>query len=435
MSAESSSAPKKCFYRDSKGDLHALKPGEENPDQKREREKTDEDRHYEDYLEGKSSGKIRNIGGGYGGQYGIDKAALAASASYVEDSEGSGALLPYGSTAPDGESRPAKEEERKHAPAQAYNHRHKQKGKPRQAGDGAGDTHADLINAGGTKLQQALARARADSDDDDDADDDGGAAVSAATLADRAMRVYNLPIPKAQQLDVYGNDLNVPKRERKIRKFLECFGEELQAKQRTHVRTCVRMHVRSKRPSPPRPPGPPCPSAGPRGASVTGACGALVALGWHAATGVHVIRRTWCRRALACHAVATQLLATCGLRSYSARTTRYRLLARCGRWRAGSYLVARHVHSLRAAGADGGGEGGPEGLRGPAQALCIGLPRVGPHAARHRAQAPHECMPRPLRIDICMHIAQRLNRVAQHRPVLGAVADGVVLVSAGASSS
>ena len=46
---------KKVFYRDSKGELHALKPGEENPDQKREREKTDEDRHYEAYLEGRTA--------------------------------------------------------------------------------------------------------------------------------------------------------------------------------------------------------------------------------------------------------------------------------------------------------------------------------------------------------------------------------------------
>ena len=53
--------------------------------------------------------------------------------------------------------------------------------------------------------------------------------MSAAKLADRAMRVYNMPVSKAQQLDVYGNDLNVPKRERKMRKFIECFAEELQA--------------------------------------------------------------------------------------------------------------------------------------------------------------------------------------------------------------
>jgi len=226
--SSSSKKSKKVFYRDSKGELHALKPGEENPDERREREKTDEDRHYEDYLQGKSSGAVRNIGGGYGGQYGIDKAALAASDSFLPTEDG-GALMPYGSHEPAGESKLA--EERKHMPAQAYNRRNKIKGKPGQAGDVGSDTHADLINAGSTKLEQALKRARADSDDDGDGDeDDDGAAVSAANLADRVMQVYNLPIPKAQQLDVYGNDLNVPKRERKMRKFLECFGEELQVK-------------------------------------------------------------------------------------------------------------------------------------------------------------------------------------------------------------
>ena len=45
MADAEGSKSKKVFYRDSKGELHALKPGQENPDQKREREKTDEDRH------------------------------------------------------------------------------------------------------------------------------------------------------------------------------------------------------------------------------------------------------------------------------------------------------------------------------------------------------------------------------------------------------
>ena len=48
MADAEGSTSKKVFYRDSKGELHALKPGQENPDRKRERqrEKTDEDRHY-----------------------------------------------------------------------------------------------------------------------------------------------------------------------------------------------------------------------------------------------------------------------------------------------------------------------------------------------------------------------------------------------------
>ena len=231
MADAEASKSKKVFYRDSKGELHALKPGQENPDQKREREKTDEDRHYDEYLEGKSSGKVRNIGGGYGGQYGIDKAALAASDSFVPTEEGGGALLAYGSTARLDLVVGAAEAAAKHAPAQAYNRSAKIKGKPGQAGDVPIDSHVDLIKSGGTKLQEALERARAGSDSDDDADnDDDGAAMSAAKLADRAMQVYNIPVPKAQVLDVYGNDLNVPKRERKMRKFIECFGEELQVK-------------------------------------------------------------------------------------------------------------------------------------------------------------------------------------------------------------
>ena len=64
MADAEASKSKKVFYRDSKGELHALKPGQENPDQKREREKTDEDRHYDEYLEGKSSGKRRRAKGG-----------------------------------------------------------------------------------------------------------------------------------------------------------------------------------------------------------------------------------------------------------------------------------------------------------------------------------------------------------------------------------
>ena len=222
---------KKVFYRDSKGELHALKPGEENPDQKREREKTDEDRHYEAYLEGRTAGKVQNIGGAYGGQYGIDKAALASSDSFVPLQDGGGALLPYGSTARQDLVVGAAEGAQKHAPAAAYNRSAKFKGKPGQAGDPQADSAADLLKSGGSKLQQALDRARAGSDSDsDDGDDGGGAALSAAKLADSAMRVYNMPVSKAQQLDVYGNDLNVPKRERKMRKFIECFAEELQVK-------------------------------------------------------------------------------------------------------------------------------------------------------------------------------------------------------------
>ena len=57
--------------------------------------------------------------------------------------------------------------------------------------------------------------------------DDDGADPNAAQLASRAMEAYNTPISNLTQADVYGNDLNLPKRERKLRKFLECFAEDV----------------------------------------------------------------------------------------------------------------------------------------------------------------------------------------------------------------
>ena len=38
------------FYRDASGELHVLKEGEENPDDRKEREKTDEDRQVGRYY-------------------------------------------------------------------------------------------------------------------------------------------------------------------------------------------------------------------------------------------------------------------------------------------------------------------------------------------------------------------------------------------------
>ena len=157
-------AAKRDFFRDRSGELHVLKPGEENPDEKREREKTDEDRHYEQYLEGKSAGKVRKIGGYSDG---VDRAAFAASDSYIECREEGSNGLPYGAhVIPQGQS--SKDSERKHTPARAYSHRNKIKGKPRQATDGATDTAADAVNTGGAKLQQALERALVASDEEGD---------------------------------------------------------------------------------------------------------------------------------------------------------------------------------------------------------------------------------------------------------------------------
>ena len=44
------------------------------------------------------------------------------------------------------------------------------------------------------------------------------------------MAAYNLPVSSMPQLDPHGNDLNIPLRERKLRKFLECFAEEAAVK-------------------------------------------------------------------------------------------------------------------------------------------------------------------------------------------------------------
>ena len=61
-----------------------------------------------------------------------------------------------------------------------------------------------------------------DNDDDDDA-----LSLSASELCDRAMSVYNEPISNLAQRDVHGNDLRLPKLERKLRKYVEFFAEEV----------------------------------------------------------------------------------------------------------------------------------------------------------------------------------------------------------------
>ena len=147
MSDVAAADGKRVFYRDAQGELHALKPGEENPDDKREREKTDEDHQYEAYLEGRQAGKVRRIGGYSDG---IDRAALEASSSYAEIQD-----------------RESKGEAKQYKPAAAYNHKAKVK---KQGGGGNGDTRdmvADAMRNGAGRLQQAMERAREASDDDE----------------------------------------------------------------------------------------------------------------------------------------------------------------------------------------------------------------------------------------------------------------------------
>ena len=195
------------FYRDASGELHVVKEGEENPDDRKEREKTDEDRHYEAYLEGRQSGKVRRIGGYSDG---ADRAYFDSSEAFASSSSKDG------------------EEKREYKPAAAYNRGAKFKGKGGKANGDSGDKLADAMRNGAGKLQEALDKARAASDDEDDGEgDDDGADPNAAQLASRAMEAYNTPISNLTQADVYGNDLNLPKRERKLRKFLECFAEDV----------------------------------------------------------------------------------------------------------------------------------------------------------------------------------------------------------------
>eukprot|EP00966_Prymnesium_polylepis_P200139 4638151-Prymnesium_polylepis.1 len=68
-----------------------------------------------------------------------------------------------------------------------------------------------------------MARALEASDDEDD----GSMSMNAVQLANRAMDTYNLPVSNIKQADVHGNDLNAPKLQRKLRKFLECFAEDV----------------------------------------------------------------------------------------------------------------------------------------------------------------------------------------------------------------
>jgi len=189
------------FERDEHGDLKVVKPGELLSSEKYEAEKTEEDLHYEAYLSGKAAGKIREIGGFSDG---VDRAAVADS-NYARESA-------------------AKEgEPSKYAPSRAYNNSLKFKHSKKSQAD-SGASRADGIRA----LDQAMRRAAEGSDDDEDGID--SLSMNAVQLANRAMEVYNTQISNLAQLDVHGNDLRLPLLERKLRKFAECFGEEISVK-------------------------------------------------------------------------------------------------------------------------------------------------------------------------------------------------------------
>ena len=189
---------KAIFTRDSHGELVIVKPGEKTEAELKVENRTAEDEHYEAYLQGRSAGKIHEIGGYSDG---IDRAAMADSAS-ARDGERSG-------------------EPRKYAPSRAHNHGVKYK---RQKGVTSEQAVAEAAAAAGSAMDQAMQRARAGSDDDDEM---AALSMTAAQLASRAMDVYNVPISNLKQADCHGNDLRLPQLERKLRKFCEYFGEEV----------------------------------------------------------------------------------------------------------------------------------------------------------------------------------------------------------------
>ena len=189
---------KAIFTRDSHGELVIVKPGEKTEAELKVENRTAEDEHYEAYLQGRSAGKIHEIGGYSDG---IDRAAMADSAS-ARDGERTG-------------------EPRKYAPSRAHNHGVKYK---RQKGVTSEQAVAEAAAAAGSAMDQAMQRARAGSDDDDEM---AALSMTAAQLASRAMDVYNVPISNLKQADCHGNDLRLPQLERKLRKFCEYFGEEV----------------------------------------------------------------------------------------------------------------------------------------------------------------------------------------------------------------
>ena len=206
------------FVRDQHGNLVTVLPGAPMPakaqaaseaskkvaekaeavyEEKRLEERTEEDIQYEAYLQGKKSngGKIYLQNAGMGAS---DRSAfqdsLAAEVAEARESEG-----------------------KEYKPSRAYDRGAKMK---KQSGKGnggfLGGTSVEAAKLGAQKANEAMARALENSDDDDD--DDGTLHMNAVQMANRAMEMYNLPISNLAQVDVHGNDLRLPKLQRKLRK-------------------------------------------------------------------------------------------------------------------------------------------------------------------------------------------------------------------------
>ena len=221
---------KALFVRNADGDLVTVLPGapmpakalaasdaakelvakaEEVHEAKRLVERTPEQIQYENYLASKGPGGKGNVWIPNAGQGSSDRAAFVDSlAAEVAEhrAEGSG---------------------KQYAPSKAHDRsRSFKQQKGAGAGGFLGGTSVEAARAGAAAANEAMARALEASDDEDD----GSLSMNAVQIANRAMEMYNLPVSNLAQADVHGNDLRLPKLQRKVRKFLECFAEDIVVK-------------------------------------------------------------------------------------------------------------------------------------------------------------------------------------------------------------
>ena len=216
---------KPIFVRDAEGELVRVAPGDPLPanakaatsdavsvvadaaaqaEAARLAARSEEEIQYDAYLNGKDA-KRGNVWIQGAGVASADRAALADSISaQVAEERGEG---------------------KTYAMARAYSRDSKVKrsGASSSGGSYGGALTVESARTGATAAAEALARAREASDDDDDED---SLSMTASQLVTKLASVYNLPVSNLPQLDSYGNDLRVPLLERKLRKFLDCFGEE-----------------------------------------------------------------------------------------------------------------------------------------------------------------------------------------------------------------
>lgn len=189
---------KAIFVRDIKGDLITVLPGERMPamasaasdsaresvakadavyEEKRLKERTPEEIHYEAYLASKQN-KGGNVWIPNAGQGASDRAAFADSlaAEVAQHSESSG---------------------KKYAPSRAYDRGRAVKHQQQKHTSGyLGGTSAEAARIGACAANEAMARALEASDNDDNEPLN----MNAVQLANRAMEMYNIPISALAQV-------------------------------------------------------------------------------------------------------------------------------------------------------------------------------------------------------------------------------------------